>query len=149
MMWSASKAELYGSLALTGIGHATDKAVILGLMGETPQDVVPTQVDAQLAAAELAGELKLLGTHAVPFKRGTTWCSQGRIAAEHPNGMRFTLTGKMAASSAKSTTRSAAASSRRLARRSKPRRSPAARPRRHSVPVRHHGTAAGARQARA
>jgi L-serine dehydratase len=31
------EAHLYGSLALTGVGHATDKAVILGLMGETPQ----------------------------------------------------------------------------------------------------------------
>ena len=64
------KAELYGSLALTGIGHATDKAVILGLMGETPQDVVPTSVDAQLAAAEAEGRLALLGAHPVPFKRG-------------------------------------------------------------------------------
>ena len=38
------EAHLYGSLALTGVGHATDKAVILGLMGETPQGVDPTAV---------------------------------------------------------------------------------------------------------
>jgi L-serine dehydratase len=38
---TAVTAELYGSLALTGVGHATDKAVLLGLMGETPQDVDP------------------------------------------------------------------------------------------------------------
>src|SRR5450830_1064780 len=81
---------LYGSLALTGIGHATDKAVILGLMGETPQDVVPTQVDTQLAAAEAAGELKLLGTRTVPFKRGTHLVfHMAESLAEHPNGMRF------------------------------------------------------------
>jgi L-serine dehydratase len=87
------KAELYGSLALTGIGHATDKAVILGLMGETPQDVVPTQVDTQLAAAEAAGEIKLLGTRTVPFKRGTHLVfHMAESLAEHPNGMRFTLT---------------------------------------------------------
>ncbi|MEV4783088.1 L-serine ammonia-lyase [Burkholderia sp. LMU1-1-1.1] len=86
-------AELYGSLALTGIGHATDKAVILGLMGETPQDVVPTRVDAQLAEAEAAGELMLLGTHAVPFKRGKNLIfHMAESLAEHPNGMRFTLT---------------------------------------------------------
>ena len=89
------KAELYGSLALTGIGHATDKAVILGLMGETPQDVVPTQVDTQLAAAEAAGEIKLLGARAVPFKRGTHLVfHMAESLAEHPNGMRFTLTRK-------------------------------------------------------
>jgi L-serine dehydratase len=86
-------AELYGSLALTGIGHATDKAVILGLMGETPQDVVPTSVDAQLAAAEAAGELELLGKHAVPFKRGVNLVfHMAESLAEHPNGMRFTVT---------------------------------------------------------
>ncbi|SEN86954.1 L-serine ammonia-lyase [Duganella sp. CF517] len=86
-------AELYGSLALTGIGHATDKAVILGLMGETPQDVVPTRVEGQLAEAETAGELKLLGSHAVPFKRGKHLIfHMAESLAEHPNGMRFTLT---------------------------------------------------------
>src|SRR5450830_353656 len=36
---------LYGSLALTGTGHATDKAVMLGLMGETPQEVAPESID--------------------------------------------------------------------------------------------------------
>ncbi|MTV36120.1 L-serine ammonia-lyase [Duganella radicis] len=89
------KAELYGSLALTGVGHATDKAVLLGLMGETPQDVVPTSVDAQLADAEAAGQLKLLGTCAVPFKRGTHLVfHMAESLPEHPNGMRFTLTRK-------------------------------------------------------
>ncbi|MYM22321.1 L-serine ammonia-lyase [Duganella sp. FT135W] len=89
------KAELYGSLALTGIGHATDKAVLLGLMGETPQDVVPTSVDQQLANAEAAGQLKLLGAHAVPFKRGTNLVfHMAESLPEHPNGMRFTLTRK-------------------------------------------------------
>ncbi|MRW91964.1 L-serine ammonia-lyase [Duganella sp. FT80W] len=89
------KAELYGSLALTGVGHATDKAVLLGLMGETPQGVVPTRVDAQLAEAEAAGTLKLLGAHAVPFKRGTHLVfHMAESLPEHPNGMRFTLTRK-------------------------------------------------------
>ncbi|WP_343732509.1 L-serine ammonia-lyase [Duganella sp.] len=89
------KAELYGSLALTGVGHATDKAVLLGLMGETPQDVVPTSVDAQLAEAEAAGHLKLLGAHPVPFKRGTHLVfHMAESLPEHPNGMRFTLTRK-------------------------------------------------------
>jgi L-serine dehydratase len=89
------KAELYGSLALTGIGHATDKAVLLGLMGETPQDVVPTRVDAQLAEAEAAGQLALLGKQVLPFKRGTHLVfNMAESLPEHPNGMRFTLTRK-------------------------------------------------------
>ena len=87
-----AKAELYGSLALTGIGHGTDKAVILGLMGETPQEVDPTQVDARLAAAEAAGELKLLGTHTVPFKMASHLIfHKDQTLPEHPNGMRFII----------------------------------------------------------
>lgn len=40
------KAYLHGSLAFTGIGHATDKAVILGLCGEAPDTVDPDKMDA-------------------------------------------------------------------------------------------------------
>ena len=83
---------LYGSLALTGIGHATDKAIILGLMGETPQGVNPDRVDDMLAEVELDGEIKLLGSQAVPFtaKTGLVWHKTSSLP-EHPNGMRFTL----------------------------------------------------------
>ena len=86
------EAALYGSLALTGVGHATDKAVILGLMGETPQGVAPGEVEAKLAAVEAAGEIKLLGSHAVPFTAATglLW-HKSESLPEHPNGMRFTL----------------------------------------------------------
>ncbi|WGG52890.1 L-serine ammonia-lyase [Rugamonas sp. DEMB1] len=88
----AVEAALYGSLALTGVGHATDKAVILGLMGETPQDVVPTQVDAMLAAAEAAGQLALLGKQLVPFKAASGLVfHKSESLPEHPNGLRFTL----------------------------------------------------------
>ena len=85
-------AELFGSLALTGVGHGTDKAVLLGLMGETPQDVDPDAVDDMLAAAEVDGELQLLGQKTVPFtrKEHLVFHMAGNLP-EHPNGMRFTL----------------------------------------------------------
>jgi len=88
----AVEAALYGSLALTGVGHATDKALILGLMGETPQDVDPERVDDKLAEVELDGVIKLLGTHEVPFtaRTGLLWHKTTSLP-EHPNGMRFTL----------------------------------------------------------
>jgi L-serine dehydratase len=84
--------HLYGSLALTGVGHATDKAVILGLMGETPQDVAPDTVEDKLAEAELDGVLHLLGTQPVPFSSRTVlvWHKQSTLP-DHPNGMRFVL----------------------------------------------------------
>jgi len=86
------EAHLYGSLALTGVGHATDKAVILGLMGETPQDVDPDTVEDKLAEAELDGVLNLLGKKPVPFTRATglVWHKQSTLPG-HPNGMRFVL----------------------------------------------------------
>lgn len=86
------EAHLYGSLALTGVGHATDKAVILGLMGETPQGVDPDTVEDKLAEAELDGVLHLLGTKPVPFstRTGLVWHKQSTLP-EHPNGMRFVL----------------------------------------------------------
>lgn len=85
-------AALYGSLALTGVGHGTDKAVILGLMGETPQGVNPDAVEDMLAEAELDGVIQLLGTHPVPFsaKANLVWHNNSTLP-EHPNGMRFSL----------------------------------------------------------
>ncbi len=41
--------SLHGSLAYTGVGHGTDRAVILGLAGETPQTVDPDKTDAAIA----------------------------------------------------------------------------------------------------
>jgi len=86
------EAHLYGSLALTGVGHATDKAVILGLMGETPQGIDPDTVEDRLAEAEMDGVLKLLGEQEVPFRyaTGLVWHKQSTLP-EHPNGMKFVL----------------------------------------------------------
>jgi len=85
-------AHLYGSLALTGVGHATDKAVILGLMGETPQGIDPDSVEDRLAEVELDARLRLLGEKEVPFsaKTNLVWHKTSSLP-EHPNGMRFVL----------------------------------------------------------
>jgi L-serine dehydratase len=85
-------AELFGSLALTGVGHGTDKAVLLGLMGETPQHVDPDAVEDMLATVALDGELRLLGEKLVPFTRKEHLVfHMSENLPEHPNGMRFTL----------------------------------------------------------
>ncbi|MRV76458.1 L-serine ammonia-lyase [Duganella sp. FT92W] len=87
------EAALYGSLALTGVGHATDKAVILGLLGETPPGVDPDAVDGLLAHIEAEGRINLLGKYPVRFTAGSNLLfHKTESLPEHPNGIRFTLT---------------------------------------------------------
>src|SRR5579863_2891328 len=51
--------DLYGSLALTGLGHGTDRAVLLGLMGEAPDRVDPAAVEGKIAAVRESERLRL------------------------------------------------------------------------------------------
>ena len=86
----AVEVGLYGSLALTGHGHATDKAVVLGLLGETPDKVDPDAADEMFAAVQESGTLRLLGRKLVPFneKKHLVFHYDG-LLPKHPNGMRF------------------------------------------------------------
>ena len=94
-LYKASKVQvaLYGSLALTGHGHATDKAVLLGLMGETPQDLIPESVDEKLDTLAKSGKMNLLGEYPVKFDIATDllWHKK-EVLPGHPNGMKFMLT---------------------------------------------------------
>ena len=60
-------AQLYGSLALTGKGHGTDRAVLLGLEGETPDEVDPDSIERRLAHIRSSGRIKLLGKREIAF----------------------------------------------------------------------------------
>src|SRR4051794_10959523 len=59
--------ELFGSLALTGLGHGTDKAILLGLSGERPETVDPLSIDSLLENIRTQSRLKLLGSYPVTF----------------------------------------------------------------------------------
>ncbi len=61
------KTELLGSLAWTGEGHGSGKAVIFGLAGETPEEIDPAQAEALILAATASQRLRLGGTHEVIF----------------------------------------------------------------------------------
>src|SRR3982751_961650 len=58
---------LYASLALTGRGHATDRAVILGLAGFEPRRLDPDAADRTVAEVREAHRLKLGGEHEIAF----------------------------------------------------------------------------------
>ena len=82
--------ELFGSLALTGKGHCTDRAVLLGLEGAVPAEIDPDQIDQQLQRIRDERKLLLLGRHQVAFDEsaGLTF-HRDRVLPGHTNGMRF------------------------------------------------------------
>ncbi len=82
--------HLYGSLALTGRGHATDKAVLLGLSGEQPHLVDADTADATVEVIRGAGRLRLGGTQPVPFREPDDLLfHDAETLPFHPNGIRF------------------------------------------------------------
>ena len=82
---------LYGSLALTGKGHATDRAVLLGLTGERPATLCPDHADTIVEAIRTAGRLSLGGSHRIAFDeaRDLRFLQKERLPF-HSNAMRFT-----------------------------------------------------------
>jgi L-serine dehydratase len=84
------RAEMYGSLGATGAGHGTPKAVILGLSGETPEEVCVDSIPDRLARAREQGELVLLGTQPIAFSyRDDLVMHRQESLPFHANGMRF------------------------------------------------------------
>jgi L-serine dehydratase len=82
--------DLYGSLALTGRGHGTDKAVLLGLAGETPEAVDPDAVEAILGGIRTGRSIALGGAHRVPFEEPRDLLFRmDEVLPHHPNALRF------------------------------------------------------------
>ncbi len=81
---------LFGSLALTGHGHGTDRAVILGLMGETPEEVAIDAIPARLEEIAKSGRLRLAGGKDIAFlpERDIVFHC-GETLPCHPNGLRL------------------------------------------------------------
>lgn len=82
-------ATLYGSLALTGRGHGTDRAVFAGLEGHDPETVDPKYVTTGLDEASATGTILLAGKRKLAFQRGDIEFNLKKPLPLHPNGMRF------------------------------------------------------------
>ncbi|GIG58565.1 L-serine dehydratase [Longispora fulva] len=80
-------AQLFGSLGATGHGHGSDKAVLLGLVGEAPETVDTATADARVAEIRAAGVVDILGVHPAKFE---LTLHRRKSLPLHPNGMRFT-----------------------------------------------------------
>lgn len=82
--------DLYGSLALTGKGHGTDKAILLGLSGFKPEGIEPDQIEALLAEIRLQQNLNLLQKKNIAFNESEDVCFHQTVFLPfHANGLCF------------------------------------------------------------
>ncbi|MBW9259550.1 MAG: L-serine ammonia-lyase [Candidatus Thiodiazotropha sp. (ex. Lucinisca nassula)] len=85
------KIELYGSLGATGKGHGTDKAVILGLQGETPEEVEVDAIPLRMDRVRVERQIELHGEQVIELdpERDLVFYRRKQLGL-HPNGMLFT-----------------------------------------------------------
>ncbi|MCG7957598.1 MAG: L-serine ammonia-lyase [Candidatus Thiodiazotropha taylori] len=85
------KIELYGSLGATGKGHGTDKAVILGLQGETPEEVEVDAIPLRMDRVRVERQIELHGGQVIELdpERDLVFYRRKQLGL-HPNGMLFT-----------------------------------------------------------
>ena len=82
--------ELFGSLGATGAGHGSPKAIILGLEGETPDEVDIGTIDHRIRRAREEGQITLLRSHPIAFSyRDDLIMHRTESLPFHSNGMRF------------------------------------------------------------
>lgn len=92
LLWRVARVHttLYGSLALTGLGHGTDRAAVAGLEGNMPDTVDTDHVLTIHEECDRRGTLTLLGKHTIAFDFAQDVELDGwHRMAVHPNGMRF------------------------------------------------------------
>jgi L-serine dehydratase len=83
--------ELYGSLALTGMGHGTDRAILLGLLGEVPDTVNPSTIESSIQLIRDTESISLLGRKRIPFiEANDLLFHRKETMPGHSNTMRFT-----------------------------------------------------------
>ncbi|MCL1478604.1 MAG: hypothetical protein MH219_14290 [Marinobacter sp.] len=80
--------HLFGSLSATGVGHGTDRAAIMGLMGEQPQTIDPVVIGPTMEALQETQTLLLDARFPINFNanRDMQWHSENLL--HHPNAMR-------------------------------------------------------------
>lgn len=82
--------RLFGSLAWTGRGHATEKAVVLGLSGHAPETVDPDEAEKRFAEVRASRLLPLSGRRVIPFdpERDIVFDIE-RVVEGHSNTLKF------------------------------------------------------------
>ncbi len=81
--------RLYGSLSATGVGHATDRACLLGLMGQWPDRIDPASIDSRICQVLQEHCLMVDGSHPVAFDYARDLLLLDENLPYHPNAMRL------------------------------------------------------------
>ncbi|MCO7564116.1 L-serine ammonia-lyase [Pseudomonas guariconensis] len=81
--------RLYGSLSATGVGHATDRACLLGLMGQWPDRIEPQSIEPRIEQLLDTQRLMLDGSHPVAFQYARDLLLLDENLPYHPNAMRL------------------------------------------------------------
>ncbi len=80
--------ELFGSLGATGAGHGSDKAILLGLEGESPELVDTSKIEARLEKIRASNSLQLLQQHVIKFSAvDQLILHKKKSLPYHPNGL--------------------------------------------------------------
>ncbi|CAM3139100.1 L-serine ammonia-lyase [Vibrio rarus] len=79
--------DLYGSLSLTGRGHHTDRAVILGLLGNRPDTIKISSANTEMRNAIEEGKLNIAGDHFITFNYQQDILFHDSNLPLHENGM--------------------------------------------------------------
>ncbi len=86
--------DFFGSLGATGKGHNSNTAVILGFLGESPENIDPDTIEGKLALIQKTGFIRLLNQHQVKFNETKHLLFHRKALPFHANGMRFTAKDK-------------------------------------------------------
>lgn len=84
------KVDLYGSLSLTGVGHATDFAVMLGLSGQDPEYIPVQDIDGIIKNIKTNHQLKLNNELVIDFEIEKDIVFNKNFLPFHANGLTFT-----------------------------------------------------------
>jgi len=82
--------RLYGSLSATGVGHGSDRAVIMGLMGEWPDQIDPAEIEPRIERVQRHAELLLDGRLPIAFDWQRDMLLLDENLPYHPNAMTLT-----------------------------------------------------------
>jgi L-serine dehydratase len=88
----AVKVDLYGSLSLTGTGHATDLAIMLGLSGQDPEYIPVENIDGIIKKIRNTHQIKLANTKTINFNPEKDIVFNKDFLPFHANGLKFTAT---------------------------------------------------------